>query len=531
MEQPSLFDTEPLLLTIPEAAHMLAIGRTLAVRAIAAGELEVVHINRASCACRSTQCMHSSSGDGPATVSASAGSVRPWRRSVGSTPPRVSATRCGGDPHRARPSAPGASTRWSVRRRSSRRPRAAQSRGIAYDPTGGRIPFRRYAEQWLEGRSLAATTRDNYAETLERHVYPTFGATPIGRLTPDEVRRWHRPLRERIPSTASRAYRIMHAILATAVEDDLIPRNPCRIKGAGSDPHTERPFVPAEVVLALADIAHARIRPMILVAGFAGLRYGELRALRLRSYDRLHGTLTVRESIDKRSRRKTTKTDSSQRTVTLPRFVLDAIDAHLTNFVSGDPDDPLFPGEAGGIISDGWFQREWRAARSALGLDEVHFHDLRHAAGTIATQQGATMREVMARLGHSTTSAAIRYQKAAADRDRALAERLDELVDGLRTSANADDSGPDPADRPAGARGFRGRTVVTSASTWPGTEESPAVAGGIRSTPNGIRTRAATLRGDRQQRPRQRRAGRSMTRIPLRHLGSRARAVDLARPR
>ncbi|MFV0317641.1 MAG: hypothetical protein ACK5O2_11865 [Microthrixaceae bacterium] len=75
----------------------------------------------------------------------------------------------------------------------------------------------------------------------------------------------------------------MHAILATAVEDDLIPRNPCRIKGAGSDPHTERPFVPAEVVLALADIAHARIRPMILVASFAGLRYGKLRALRLRS--------------------------------------------------------------------------------------------------------------------------------------------------------------------------------------------------------------------------------------------------------
>jgi hypothetical protein len=88
--------------------------------------------------------------------------------------------------------------------------------------------------------------------------------------------------------------------------------------------------------------------------------------------------------------------------------VFDAIDAHLTTFVSGDPDDPLFPGEAGGIINGGWFQREWRAARAALGLDEVHFHDLRHAFATIATQQGATMREVMARRGHSTTSAAIR---------------------------------------------------------------------------------------------------------------------------
>ena len=331
---------------------------------------------------------------------------------------------------------------------------AAQSRGIAYDPARGRIRFQTYAEQWLEGRPLASTTRDNYAETLQRHVYPTFGSTPVSRISPDEIRRWFRPLRERIPSTASRAYRIIHAILATAVEDDLIPRNPCRIKGAGSDPHTERPFVPAEVVLALADIAHARIRPMILVAGFAGLRYGELRALRVRNYDRVHGTLTVRESIDKRSRRKTTKTDSSQRTVTLPRFVLDAVDAHLATFVGGDPDGPLFPGDAGGIISDGWFQREWRAARAQLDLTEVHFHDLRHAAGTIATQQDATMREVMSRLGHSTTSAAIRYQKAAADRDRALAQRLDDLVDRLRTPTNEGDSDPEPAQHPAGAAGL-----------------------------------------------------------------------------
>jgi hypothetical protein len=86
----------------------------------------------------------------------------------------------------------------------------------------------------------------------------------------------------------------------------------------------------------------------------------------------------------------------------------------------------------------------------------VHLHDLRHAAGTIATQQGATMREVMARLGHSTTSAAIRYQKAAADRDRALAERLDELVDGLRTSANPTTADPVRPSAPRPSRVFRG---------------------------------------------------------------------------
>ena len=51
----------------------------------------------------------------------------------------------------------------------------------------------------------------------------------------------------------------------------------------------------------------------------------------------------------------------------LPRFVLEAIEEHLAEFVGGDPDGPLFPGELGGIVSDGWFQREWRrsAAKAA----------------------------------------------------------------------------------------------------------------------------------------------------------------------
>jgi excisionase family DNA binding protein len=48
MRQPSLFDPEPVLLTIPEAARKLGIGRTLTYELIAAGELEVVHIGRAA---------------------------------------------------------------------------------------------------------------------------------------------------------------------------------------------------------------------------------------------------------------------------------------------------------------------------------------------------------------------------------------------------------------------------------------------------------------------------------------------------
>ena len=314
---------------------------------------------------------------------------------------------------------------------------ADQTRGLTFDSRAGKKKFKAYAEEWLEGRRLGLMTRETYEDTLKRHVYPTFGHLALNRITPELVRKWNRPLAERIPSTAAKAYRILKAILATAVEDQIIPRNPCAIRGAGQDPTTDRQFVPAEVVFKLAAAADERMQAMILVAGFGGLRYGELRALRLRHYDRLKGTVTVEEAIDKRGRRKDPKTASSRRVVALPRFVLDALDAHIMQFAGGDPNGPLFPGVEGSVMSDGWFKKHWTKTRAALGLKGVRFHDLRHTAGTLATQNGATLKEVMNRLGHSTTAAAIRYQRAADDRDHEVADRLDEVFGTAASRATA----------------------------------------------------------------------------------------------
>ena len=303
---------------------------------------------------------------------------------------------------------------------------AEQARGITFDPRAGKKLFRSYAEEWLSNRRLGIMTKETYADILERHIYPQFGKLAINRITPERVRSWNQTLAARVAATAAKAYRILKAILATAVNDQLIGRNPCTVRGAGQDPVSDRAFVPAEVVFELSVEAHPRLRTMILVAGFGGLRYGELRALRRRHYDASKGTVTIEEAIDKRGRRKDPKTFASRRTVALPRFVLDALDDHVETYVDGSPDSPLFPGEAGGVMSDGWFKKTWTAARKSVGVPTVRFHDLRHTAGTLATQHGATMKEVMSRLGHSTTAAAIRYQRAADSRDQDVADRLDE---------------------------------------------------------------------------------------------------------
>jgi hypothetical protein len=63
-----------------------------------------------------------------------------------------------------------------------------------------------------------------------------------------------------------------------------------------------------------------------------------------------------------------------------------------------------------------------------VGVPGLRFHDLRHTAGTLATAAGASLREVMHRLGHSTTAAAIRYQHVMEHRDAAIARELDRLI-------------------------------------------------------------------------------------------------------
>ena len=70
----------------------------------------------------------------------------------------------------------------------------------------------------------------------------------------------------------------------------------------------------------------------------------------------------------------------------------------------------------------------WFRARKAAGRDDLRFHDLRHTGAVLAASTGATLAELMARLGHSTPSAAMRYQHAAQDRDRVIADALSELA-------------------------------------------------------------------------------------------------------
>ncbi len=78
----------------------------------------------------------------------------------------------------------------------------------------------------------------------------------------------------------AKAYRLLHAIMETAVDDELIRRNPCRIDGAGKEESDERPIIPLPVVFVIADKRPAvRHRALVLLATFAQLRFGNWQRL------------------------------------------------------------------------------------------------------------------------------------------------------------------------------------------------------------------------------------------------------------
>ena len=93
------------------------------------------------------------------------------------------------------------------------------------------------------------------------------------------------------------------------------------------------------------------------------------------------------------------------------------------------PDAYVFASPTGDTLERSNYRQRLRSpATRAAGLAGLRFHDLRHTAGTLAARTGATTKELMARLGHASARASLIYQHASEDRDRRIAERLDEMA-------------------------------------------------------------------------------------------------------
>jgi integrase len=322
------------------------------------------------------------------------------------------------------------------------------TRGAWSNPRLGKTTFRGWVERWQQTtKNLRPTTRSLYGYLVSRFLLPTFGELPLARIDVMAVRTWLAELhdaREVSATTIAKAYRLLGRILGAAVEAGYLPASPCVIKGAGVERPPEMQAATVQQVRALADAVPARYRAMILVAAYGGLRWGELVGLRLRHVDLLHGTVRVAEQISEVNGAFVVgppKSDAGSRTVTLPAIAVAALAGHLDRDAGAGADGLVFPAADGGYQRRSNFRRRvWLPATKAAGVPGLRFHDLRHTAATFAAATGATTRELMERIGHSSPAAALRYQHVMKDRDKAIAAALDRLAQGADTLTDNDNT-------------------------------------------------------------------------------------------
>jgi integrase len=304
------------------------------------------------------------------------------------------------------------------------------------DPRLAQITFGEWVERWWPTTAdLRPGTRTFYDYLLRRLLLPAFEETPLGRIDVMTVRAWLADLHEAgevTPTTIAKAYRLLRRILNVAVEGGYLPRNPAAIKGAGLERAGEMRHVSIPQLHALAKAVPGRYRALVLVAGYGGLRWGELVGLRRRRVDLARARIYVVEQVAEVTGKfivSPPKTAAGQRVVVLPAVAVAVLAEHLDEFTVPEPDGLVFPSGRGTYLQRSNFSRlVWRPAVKQLGLDGLRFHDLRHTAATLAAAAGATTRELMERMGHTSPAVALRYQHVMADRQATLAASLDTLA-------------------------------------------------------------------------------------------------------
>ncbi|MFD0600245.1 tyrosine-type recombinase/integrase [Catellatospora coxensis] len=166
------------------------------------------------------------------------------------------------------------------------------------------------------------------------------------------------------------------------------------------------------------------------MAAWCGLRRGEIAGLLTEDVDLTAHTITVRKNrIELLATRKAfdadPKTAAGKRTVSIPPHVMPIVRLHLEEHAGKER---LFISRDGSPLRGNTLYQAFVRARRAAGLDEFTIHDMRHTGQTLAAQAGATMADLMKRLGHASMAAAKRYLHAVDGRDAEIAKALSDLA-------------------------------------------------------------------------------------------------------
>lgn len=320
---------------------------------------------------------------------------------------------------------------------------ADKSRGLYLDPDAGRITFKKYATEWLAAQTFEATTRERVGGRLRVHVFPVLGTKMLAQIKPSTIQAWLASL-SGAASTRRVTLATVSTILSAAVDDERIPKNPCRA-GSVSAPKREPKKViswTAARVAAVTEALPENYRILVALGVGLGLRQGEVFGLSPDDVDWLRGTVEVRRQVKIISSHKLLfglPKGGKLRTVPLPSSVRDLLAAYLAErparsvtlpwgTLDGDPTTValvLTSRQRGALNRNHLNTYVWKPALKAAGVEtsrENGMHALRHHYASVLLDAGESIKAVSEYLGHSDAGFTLRtythLMPASAERTR-----------------------------------------------------------------------------------------------------------------
>lgn len=282
------------------------------------------------------------------------------------------------------------------------RQRAAMAGGI--DPRAGRTPIRRLLPQWLDERKDTVARKTYVADSALPRLMPTaLAVMHVGAVTDREVSHALLALtRQGLAESSVRRFRAsLSSFFAWAVRERMIATNPVlqtRVPKVGTPPVEMHPFSEGQLeeLWSAARERNERLADILLVAGWTGLRWSELRAVRVRDFVQIPMPLLVVQRAEPEGVEvKVTKGGRSRRVPLADRvlpIVQDLARGH-------DGDELLFVTETGHRLHASAVKRtlDWSALSAGRRI-----HDLRHTAACLWLARGVDPVTVQAWMGHTS---------------------------------------------------------------------------------------------------------------------------------
>jgi len=269
-----------------------------------------------------------------------------------------------------------------------------------------------WVEQWMERKhaTLRQSTYIDYQSIVRNHLPHAWRTRPVGSITRSAAQGLISGMvADGRAGRARKVRAVFSGCFSEAVAEGLSTRNPFTKVAIGRR-HIDRGEAQAEGhmmcpapsdVWRIAGAVPEWASPVVLVAGFAGLRWGEIVGLAADDIDLASNEIVVRRSYSIATRQLgPPKSDSSRRKAIFSSAIRDTLAATI---LRSDSDRLAFPSPSGGFIDHSMFRRRaWLPAMAELDMEGVRFHDLRHTYASTLIATGATPPLVAAMLGHSS---------------------------------------------------------------------------------------------------------------------------------